>query len=68
MDCNWRQAPLSMGFPGQKYCSGLPVPSPKGLPDPGIKPGSPTLQVDSLLTEPAGKLKKTSYQVLFTEM
>ena len=27
--------------------SGLPFPSPGDLPDPGIKPGSPALQVDS---------------------
>ena len=43
-----RQAPLSMGFPGQNYCSGLPFPSPEELPDPGIEPISPALQVDSL--------------------
>ena len=28
------QAPLSMGFPGQEYWSGLPFPSPGDLPDP----------------------------------
>ena len=37
----------SMGFPRQEYWSGLPFPSPGDLPDPGIKPGSPTLQADS---------------------
>ena len=31
------QAPLSMGFPRQKYWSGLPFPSPGDLPDPGIE-------------------------------
>jgi len=31
------QAPLSMGFPRQEYCSGLPLSSPGDLPDPGIK-------------------------------
>ena len=31
------QAPLSMGFPRQEYWSGLPFPSPRDLPDPGIK-------------------------------
>ena len=31
------QAPLSMGFPRQEYCGGLPFPSPGYLPDPGIK-------------------------------
>ena len=32
------QAPLSMRFSKQEYKSGLPCPSPKDLPDPGIKP------------------------------
>ena len=50
-----RQAPLSMGFPRQEYWGGLPFPSPGDLPDPGIKPGSPTLQADSLPSEPPGK-------------
>ena len=42
------QAPLSMGFSRQEYWSGLPFPSPGDLPDPGIKPAFPALQVDSL--------------------
>ena len=46
------QAPLSLGFPRQEYWRGLPFPSPRDLPDPGIKPSapamSPTLQADSL--------------------
>ena len=37
------QAPPSMGFSGQEYWSGLLLPSPGDLPDPGIKPGSPAL-------------------------
>ena len=41
------QAPLSMGVFRQEYWSGL-CPPPGDLPDPGIKPGSPALQVDSL--------------------
>ena len=45
------QAPLSIGFSRQEYGSGLPFPSPGDLPDPGIKPGSPALQADSLPTE-----------------
>ena len=32
-----RQAPLSMGFSRQEYCSGLPCPPPRDLPDPGIQ-------------------------------
>ena len=46
------QAPVSIGFYRQEYWSGLPIPSPEDLPNPGIKPGSPTLQADSLLSEP----------------
>ena len=34
------QAPLSMGFSRQEYCSGLPCPPPRDLPNPGIKPMS----------------------------
>ena len=43
-----RQAPLSMELSEQEYWSGLPFPSPGDIPDPGIKPGSLALQVDSL--------------------
>ena len=51
MNCVARQAPLSMGFSRQGYCSGLPFPSPGDLPNTGIEPQSPALQADSLLTE-----------------
>ena len=46
------QAPLSMGLYRQESWSGLPFPSPGDLPDPGIDPGSPTLQADALPSEP----------------
>ena len=49
VDC---QAPPSVGFSRQEYWSGLLFPSPGDLPDLGIEPGSPTLQADSLLSEP----------------
>ena len=49
------QAPLSMGFSRQKYWSGLPVLAPGNLPDLGIKPGSLTLQADTLPSKPSGK-------------
>ena len=39
---------MSMGFFRQEYWRWLPFPSPGDLPDPGIKPMSPALQVDSL--------------------
>ena len=45
------QAPLSVGFSRQEYRSGLPFPSPGDLPDPGIEPWSPALQVDALPSE-----------------
>ena len=37
------QAPLSMGFSRQEYGSGVPLPSPEDLPNPGIEPRSPAL-------------------------
>ena len=45
------EVPLSMGSSRQEYRSGLPFPSPGDLPHPGIEPGSPALQADSLPTE-----------------
>ena len=65
------QAPSSMGFSRQEYWSGLPW-SPLGdLPNPCIKPSFPTLQADSLMSEPPVKptcmsntsFLKTSLQV-----
>ena len=49
------QAPLSMEFPRQEYWSGWPIPSPRYLPNSGMKPGSPELQADTLPSEPPGK-------------
>ena len=67
------QAPLFMGFPRQEYWNGLPLPSPRDLPDPGIKHGSPELQADSLPIEPPGKdiiyqvnLNKNKDDILFS--
>ena len=55
------QAPRSMEFSRQEYWSGMPLPSPGDLPNPGIEPGSPTLQADALLSEPPGK--RTLYKM-----
>ena len=49
------QTPLSTGFSGQEYWSGLSFTSPGDLPDPQIEPGSPALQADSLWFEPPAK-------------
>ena len=46
------QTPLSMECSRQEYWRGLPCPPPGDLPSPGIKPRSPTLQADSLPSEP----------------
>ena len=43
------------GFFRQEYWSGLPFPPPGDLSDPGIKPRSPSLQADSLPSEPSWK-------------
>ena len=50
------QPPLSMEFSRQEYWSGLPLPSPGDLPNPGTEPRSPALKV-SLPSEPQGKPK-----------
>ena len=49
-----RQTPLSREFPRQEHWSGLPYLSPGDLPDPGVEPVSPALQVDSLLMSHGG--------------
>ena len=54
MHCITHQAPLSVGFSRHEYWSGLPFPSPGDLADPGFGAGSPTLQLDSLPSEPPG--------------
>ena len=48
------QALLSMEFSRPEYWSGQLFPSPGDVPNPGIEPMSPTLQEDSLPTEPPG--------------
>ena len=51
MDCG-RPGSSAQGFSRQEYWSVFPFPSPRNLPDPEIKPKSPALQEDSLLSEP----------------
>ena len=55
------QSPLLVEFSRQKYWNGVPFPSPGDLPDPGIQPGSPTLQADSLPPEPPRSQMLTKY-------
>ena len=55
--------PYPWGFYRQEYWSGLPCPPPGDLPNLGIEPRSPTLQVDSLLSVTPGKpLVKREYK------
>ena len=53
-----------MGFSRQENWSGLPCPPPGDLPNPGIEPRSPALQVDSLPSEPRGTSKNTRVRSL----
>ena len=55
------RAPRSMGFFRQEYWSGLPFPSPRDLPDPGIEPRSLALQADSLPSKPQFKGRALTY-------
>ena len=59
------QAPPSMGFSRQECWSGLPFSSPGDLPDPGIEPGSPTLQADALSSEPPGNPRRFRAETKF---
>jgi len=54
-----------MEFSRQEYWSRLPFPTPGDLPNSGIKPRSPALQADSLLSEPPGKPRINSYRLLY---
>ena len=47
--------PLSLGFSWQEYWSGLPLPPPGDLPNPGTEPASPALAGRFFTTEPPGK-------------
>ena len=52
------QASPSMEFSRQEYWNGLLFPSPGDLPNPGIEPGFPALQADTLPSEPPGSIGK----------
>ena len=51
------KAPLSMWIFQARILEWVDMPSPRDLPNPGIKPRSPTLQVNTLPSEPLGKPK-----------
>ena len=49
-----------MEFPRQEYWSGLPFLSPGDLPGPEIELRAPSLQAESLLSDPLGELPEAS--------
>jgi len=54
-----------MGFSRQEYWSGLPFSSPGDLPEPGIKPRSPALQADALISVKLDEMgEKEKYSLL----
>ena len=59
------EAPLSMGFSRQERWSGLPCPSPGGLPNQGLNPASSALVDGFFTTEPPGKPGHTLSTYLF---
>ena len=54
------QTPLSMGILQTRILEWLPCPPPGDLPNPGIEPRSPLLQVGALPSELPGKPKNTA--------
>ena len=63
------QVPLSMGFPGQEYWSGVAISSSRGFPDPGIKlmsSASAALAGGFFTTKPPGKTLNSRIAVMKT--
>ena len=66
-----RQAPLSMGFSRQEYWSGLLLPPPGDLPDPGVESVSPTAPASAsrfFTTEPAVRAGSWGSTALFSSL
>ena len=59
MDCKLPGSTVHGIFQARVLKSGLPFPSAEDLPNPGIKPRSPSLQEDSLSSKSPGKPKNT---------
>ena len=65
MDCSLPGSPI-YGILQARILEWSPCPPPGNLPNPGVEPRSPTLQVDSLLSEPPGKSLVIICQIIFT--
>ena len=59
------QASLSSGILQARLLEWVAMPSSRYLPNPGIEPMSPTLQADSLWSEPPGKFQLCLFSRLF---
>ena len=55
MDCSWPGSSVHGDSSGKNTGVGCHALLPEDLPNPGIEPRSPTLQADSLPSEPPGK-------------
>ena len=56
---------MSLGFPKQEYWSGLPFPSPKDLPNPGIETASSALAEEFFTIGSPGKSHEEHITLLF---
>ena len=54
MDCSWPGSPVH-GVLQARMLEWVAIPFSGDLPNPGVEPGSPALQADSLPSEPPGK-------------
>ena len=61
MDCSLPGCPLSMGFSRQDYWNGLPFPSPRDLPGPGMASVAAALAGRVFTTEPPGRPQRIQY-------
>ena len=57
-----------MEFPRQVYWSGLPLPTPGDLPDPGIEPMPPALGGGFFTSEPPGKPHSQWFEVIASHL
>ena len=62
------QALLSWNSPGKNTGVGCHSPSPGGLPNQGIEPGSSALQADSLPSDPSGKVEFIQFSELLSDL
>ena len=67
MDCSPPDSFVHGDSPGKNTGVGLPFPPPGDLPNPGMEPRFPALQVDSLLSETPGKIVTLGIRILICD-